>query len=158
MTSYQAERSPAKALFVGGAMAVLVAVLAVLVLRSQKAKAPEPSIAAFRQEVAALQLPAGNTLESPAQETARIGSVVLANRYLLPLPDGEARNALRAELGAHGWQFKSGGDAAPWSDTYCKPPLAAKVEFVETRGASAVVSLTLSWNELALLTCGGTTG
>jgi hypothetical protein len=153
--SYQPEKSPARTLFVAGAMMVLVIAIGAIYLRSQKAKPPEPSLALFRQEVAALQLPTGSALESPAQESARIGSVVLANRYSVPQSGNDARAAFRAALGAHGWQYKSGSEDTQWIDTYCKPPLAAKVELVEDKGASSVVSLTLSWNEIALLTCGG---
>ena len=67
----------------------------------------------------------------------------------------EARVHLREALEARGWTYKSGSDGAQWSDTFCKPPLAAKLDLVQESGGGSTVSLALSWNELALLTCGG---
>ncbi len=63
MSTYQREKSPARALFVGGAMIVLLVVLFLVYRNSQQPKAPEPSLASFRSEVAALSLPAGTMPE-----------------------------------------------------------------------------------------------
>jgi hypothetical protein len=116
---------------------------------------PEPSLASLRAEIAALRLPAGTTRSSPAREEARIGSVLVTEQFVVQQSAAEARDFFRTELATHGWQHQSGADGPSWSDTYCKQTLAARLAPLQQDAATQNIELSLSWNQLSLLLCGG---
>lgn len=156
MSSYSSERSGSALRTVVAAAAVLalVGVAWVVYSTSQPKALPQPSIGTFRSELALIRAPTGATLEGPAVESVKIGSLLMTNRYLIQQPDIDARTHFRAELQAHGWRYLGGSEGQSWFDTYCKSPLAAKVESVGESSSTPTIAITLSWNETTLLKCG----
>jgi hypothetical protein len=138
----------------GGVVLALAGVIWALYRNSAPASLPQPSIADFRSELAAIALPAGATLEGPADENVRIGSLIVTNRFAFQQPATETRAFFHAALSSHGWEYKSGAEGSLWSDTYCKSSMAAKVALVQEDSSTSKVALTMSWNETTLLKCG----
>jgi len=139
---------------VAGALLAVVAGIWMVYRHSAPQSLPQPSLAALKSELALIRPPAGARLEVPTEEEARIGSVLVTDRFELQQPAAEARAHFRAELLAHGWQFKSGDNAALWVDSYCKSSFVAYVKLAQETAPTSHVVLSISWNELSLLLCG----
>jgi hypothetical protein len=160
MSSYPSQRngSAARTLIAAGAVCVLVGVFWFIYRTSLPGSLPQPSIQMFRSELAAIAAPTGAALAGPAEETVKIGSLLLTGRYVLQQGDTEARAHLRAQLESHGWQYQSGSDGESWIDNYCKAPLAAKVQSARDASSASTVVLSISWNETTILKCGNGPG
>jgi hypothetical protein len=139
---------------VGGALLVAVVAIWFLYGKSAPKSLPQPSLATLRAELAAIRPPAGATLQGPADEESRIGTVKVTQRFGLQQPVAEARAHFRSELLAHGWRLSSEDDAALWADAYCKSSFVAYVKLTEAPAATAHLALSITWNELSLLMCG----
>jgi hypothetical protein len=140
---------------VGGALLVAVVVIWFVYGKSAPQSLPQPTLATARAELVAIGAPAGATAQGPAEEEYRIGTVKVSQRFELQQSAPEARARFRSQLLAHGWQLKSEDDATQWADAYCKSSFVAYVKLAEPPADTTHLALSITWNELSLLMCGG---
>jgi hypothetical protein len=138
-----------------GILLALVAVIWVVYQRSAPPSLPQPSLATLKSELAGIGPPAGSRLEAPAEEEFRIGTTQVTQRFELQQPAAEAREHFRAELLSRGWRLKSSDSAAVWDDSYCKSSAVAHVKLTEEALPTSHIALSILWNQISLLLCGG---
>ena len=140
---------------VAGALLAAVVAIGFVYRQSAPKSLPQPTLATLKAELAVIRPPAGATLEGPADEEFRIGTVKVTQRFELQQPAAEARAHFRSELLSHGWLLKIDDNAALWADSYCKSSLVVYVKLTEEPAATSHLALSITWNELSLLLCGG---
>jgi hypothetical protein len=150
---YKQTKSTARSVVAAGVVIAMVVVFWMFYRSSGNSSSPQPTLLNLKTELSSIPAPAGATLVAPTEESMKVGSLLVTNRFAVQQSGAEARAQFRAELTSHGWQYKSSVDRQLWIDTYCKSSLAAHVELLSETSASSNITLSLSWNELTLREC-----